>query len=206
MCLAVCALPCACVCPCLHSVWRSTPQPCFPLRRGAHGSAGIPPVALHLRIAASASPRRRIRSGHMAGAPSPLTAVGTCSFDTAQALPLAPTDEPHTSEAHTWHLFSAMLITSRATQEQSALMARRCMLGAKRGAEDAARRHFSHGWLGCITAAQAGLANRASQAERKRVPSGISRALTRKHTRTRTVTHTQRTRNVHAQRTRNHST
>jgi len=24
-------------------------------------------------------------------------------FDTAQAFPLAPTDEPHTSEAHTWH-------------------------------------------------------------------------------------------------------
>ena len=34
------------------------------------------------------------------------------------------------------------------------------------------------GGRGCITAAQAGLANRASQAERKRVPSGIPRILT----------------------------
>ena len=38
------------------------------------------------------------------------------------------------------------------------------------------------GGRGCITAAQAGLANRASQAERTRVPSGNPRALTGKRT------------------------
>ena len=45
------------------------------------------------------------------------------------------------------------------------------------------------GGRGCITAAQAGLANRASQAERKRVPSGIPRTLTGKHANKHTTPH-----------------
>ena len=51
--------------------------------------------------------------------------------------------------------------------------------GAGSGRSQAALRD---GGRGCVTAAQAGLANRASQAERKRVPSGIFRVRTCKHT------------------------
>ena len=59
--------------------------------------------APYTAVSAASCASSRTRALPFASAlPRPLSAVGTCSIDTAQAFPLAPTDEPPMSNAHRW--------------------------------------------------------------------------------------------------------
>ena len=64
---------------------------------GLHGLVGEPPCALQRRLAAYAAPRRRLRSGPVAGTPRPLPAIRK---ESAQALPLAPLILCHACASH----------------------------------------------------------------------------------------------------------